>query len=118
MVVNSANHCAVHEPGLDGAAVNDEAERLRVDASTASRFLDRSAGGDDARRAASERDRRRSSYPLTEYGRGRLLVLREMRVGLIERLTDGWSRKDVEQLISLLSLPDDAVIELGIGSGA
>jgi DNA-binding MarR family transcriptional regulator len=105
---------AVNQLGPDGASVNGVAELLRVDGSTASRFLDRATAAGYVQRAASARDRRRSSFTLSAEGRRRLLDLRDLRVGLLEQLTHDWSADDVDTLIVLLERFDDAVVGLGI----
>jgi DNA-binding MarR family transcriptional regulator len=90
-------------------SVNGVAEIMRVDASTASRFVERAVTAGYARRSPSPDDRRRSTLQLTELGLGRLLEVRDLRVRLLDRLTDGWSPAAVDALTSALVRLDEAV---------
>lgn len=105
---------AVNQLGPDGASVNGVAEILRIDASTASRFLDRARAGGYTERSASPDDRRRSSFALTADGREQLRQLRNRRIELLGQLTTTWTVDDIELLIALLDRLDDAVIGFGI----
>lgn len=105
---------AVNQLGPDGASVNGVADLLRVDGSTASRFLERACEAGLVTSALDRRDRRRRSFTLTEEGRRRLLALRDLRVGLLGQLTSDWPVDDVQALAALLDRLDAAVIVLGI----
>ena len=105
---------AVNQLGPDGASVNGVAEILRIDASTASRFLDRARAAGYAERSASPDDRRRSSFALTADGREQLRQLRKRRVELLGQLTTSWTVEDIALLVALLDRLDDAVIAVGI----
>lgn len=100
-----------------GASVNGVAETLRIDASTASRFLDRACMAEYVQRSPSPTDRRRSSFTLTELGLDQLRQLRETRVAMLGELTVGWPASDIDDLVRLLTRLDDAVIELGADDG-
>lgn len=100
---------AVHGLGPDGASVNGVAQLLRVDASTASRFLDRAQTARYVRRSASPADRRRSSFSLTDQGREQLDRLREQRMELLSTITSEWADDDVAFLVVLLERFDDSV---------
>lgn len=104
---------AANQLGPEGASVNGIATLLRIDASTASRFLDRTRAKGFVERSASPSDRRRWSFTLTAEGRERLLLLRNRRMELLDQLTTNWSVDDIESLIALLGRFDDAVIEFG-----
>lgn len=104
---------AVDQLEPDGASVNGVAELLRIDASTASRFLDRASSAAFVRRAPSPDDRRRSSFTLTDLGRDQLAELREARVQLLGALTADWTTADIDILVELLTRLDGAVAGLG-----
>ena len=104
---------AVNQLGPDRASVNGIAALLRIDASTASRFLDRTCAGGFIERSASPNDRRKWSFALTAVGRAQLLLLRNRRIELLDQLTDDWSVDDIEGLITLLDRFDDAVVAFG-----
>lgn len=106
----------VRQLGPEGASVNDVAEMLRIDPSTASRFVERAVASGFLSRSSSVLDRRRSTLLLTEAGTQRLMLLREARLEMWETLTVTWSTVDVVTLTSLLTRLDDAVIEFGLDS--
>lgn len=87
---------------------------LRIDPSTASRFVERAVASGFLSRAASATDRRRSTLLLTQVGTERLMLLREARLEMWESLTDTWSAADVDTLTALLARLDDAVIDFGL----
>jgi DNA-binding MarR family transcriptional regulator len=105
---------AVNQLGPEGASVNGVADLLRIDGSTASRFLERACAAGYVDRGSSRRDRRRSSFSLTAEGRQRLLSLRELRIGLLGELTMGWSQREIDELIDLLDRLDGAAVLLGL----
>lgn len=94
--------------------MNAVAEVLRIDPSTASRFVNRAVTAGFLSRSASASDSRRSSLTLTEAGRERLRLLREARIEMWERLTAAWSADEVDIVTKLLLRLDDAVILLGL----
>ena len=94
------------------ASVNGVAEVLRVDASTASRFVERAVIAGFVSRSVAAGDRRRSSLELTDAGRERLLVLRDVRVAFLADLTGSWSSDDIAALTDLLERLDTSVAEL------
>ena len=104
---------AVRLLGPAGASVNGVADLLRIDASTASRFLERAVGAGLAERTTSPSDRRRSSITLTDEGREHLRRLRDVRIELLGEVTTDWDRHDVDTLADLLARLDDAVSGLG-----
>jgi DNA-binding MarR family transcriptional regulator len=105
---------AIDQLGAVGASVNGVAKVLRIDASTASRFLDRAGIAGLVQRAPSPNDRRRSSFTLTDLGIEQLRQLRETRVTMLGELTTGWPTADLDGLVALLTRLDDAVQELSV----
>lgn len=103
---------ALRQAGTDGASVNDVAIALRVDASTASRFVNRVVDAGDATRTATAGDRRRSTLHLTASGLGKLRRLQQVRIAFLGRLTEDWPVEDVVELAALLQRLDDAVERL------
>lgn len=104
----------VDQLGPEGASVNAVADVLRIDPSTASRFVNRAVTAGFLSRSACDSDNRRSSLMLTEAGRERLRLLREARIELWERLTAAWSADELDTVTTLLLRLDDAVILLGL----
>jgi DNA-binding MarR family transcriptional regulator len=96
----------------DEASVGTVAELLEVDASTASRIVDRVVEGGYVRRTSSSTDRRRCILLLTDTGRTALRSLREARLALLQELTAGWGEQDVHLLSALLERLDDACVRL------
>jgi DNA-binding MarR family transcriptional regulator len=114
------------EPAVDGAAyrallaiesqpdasIGTVAEVLEIDASTASRIVERVVDGGYVRRSESARDRRRSILHLTDTGHSALQILRDARLALLQQLTDDWPSEDVHQLGALLERLDEACVRL------
>jgi DNA-binding MarR family transcriptional regulator len=95
-------------------SVNGVAGVLRVDASTASRFVERAVGAGFVSRSVSTDDRRRSSLELTEAGHERLSVLRDVRVRFLAALTAAWRDEDVATLTQLLDRLDASVARFDV----
>ncbi|HEX9888670.1 MAG TPA: MarR family winged helix-turn-helix transcriptional regulator [Nitriliruptorales bacterium] len=93
---------AVERTERAAPTVGDIAEALDVDASTASRLIDRAVSEQLIERRPDEHDRRRTHVHLTEQGVARLGELREARLSLWRALTDDWPREDVVALAALL----------------
>lgn len=108
---------AVDQLGPEDASVNGVADLLRIDASTASRFLERTSSSGFVRRSPSPGDRRRSSFSLTQLGREQLVALREARLALLGELTAEWPPDDIDRLVELLIRLDRSVAELGALDG-
>jgi DNA-binding MarR family transcriptional regulator len=94
------------------ASVGTVAELLEVDASTASRIVDRAVEGGHVQRTTSPVDRRRCTLQLTASGRTALAGLRAARLDLLAELTAGWADQDVRRLDELLERLDDACLQL------
>lgn len=94
------------------AAVGDVAERLEIEASTASRVVDRVVSAGYVHRAHCADDRRRYELVLTEAGRELLERLREARLALLEELTDDWSAAETATLTRLLDRLEEACQKL------
>jgi DNA-binding MarR family transcriptional regulator len=109
---------AVHHVGGGDQSVNGVAAALRVDASTASRFVERAVAAGLVARSTAVADRRRSALELTQAGRERLLALRDVRVAFLSDLTARWAPADVEALIDLLDRLDASVSALEESAGA
>jgi DNA-binding MarR family transcriptional regulator len=95
-------------------SVNGIAATLRVDSSTASRFVERAVEAGLVRRSVAAHDRRRSSLELTDAGRDRLLDLRDVRVTFLAELTAGWPADDLATIVALLDRLDDGVGRLRV----
>jgi DNA-binding MarR family transcriptional regulator len=104
---------AANQLGPKDASVNGIASLLRIDASTASRFLERTRAKGFVERSASPTDRRRWLFSLTADGREQLRLLRERRIELLDQVTTDWSADDLESLIDLLGRFDEALIGFG-----
>jgi DNA-binding MarR family transcriptional regulator len=100
---------AVGQVAGSDPSVNGVAGVLRVDASTASRFVERAVGAGFVSRSVAPDDRRRSALELTAAGHERLLVLRDVRVRFLADLTEAWPDDDVVALTGLLDRLDASV---------
>jgi DNA-binding MarR family transcriptional regulator len=98
----------------DDPSVNGVAATLRVDASTASRFVERAVEAGLVRRSIAAHDRRRSSLELTDAGRARLLDLRDVRLTFLAEVTAEWPAADLATIVDLLDRLDDAVARLRV----
>jgi DNA-binding MarR family transcriptional regulator len=97
---------AVRQVAGSDPSVNGVAGVLRIDASTASRFVERAVAAGFVSRSVAPDDRRRSSLELTAAGHDRLLVLRDVRVRFLADLTETWPDDDVAALTDLLDRLD------------
>lgn len=86
----------------DVPGVGDVAELLMVDASTASRVLDRAVGAGYVAREPAPHDRRRTQLRLTDAGVALLAKADAARRELLSTVTDDWDPGDLETLASLL----------------
>ena len=105
---------AVRQVAGSDPSVNGVAGVLRVDASTASRFVERAVAAGFVSRSVATDDRRRSSLELTSAGHERLLVLRDVRVRFLADLTEAWSDDDLAGLTDLLDRLDHSVGRLDV----
>lgn len=104
---------AIETAAADEPGVCHVADRLGVDASTASRFVDQATGGGWVTRTTSTRDRRRSVLGLTAEGDELLRASDDARTTVLSELVAGWDAPEVAQLGVLLqrladSLPSPA----------
>lgn len=91
--------------------VRDLAERLSVDASTASRLVDAAVAGGFLSRTTSPCDRRRSLLALTARGETLLDRALAVREGILRELTYDWPAADVVRLAELLDRLADRLTE-------
>jgi DNA-binding MarR family transcriptional regulator len=96
----------------DEAGVGDVATWLGVDASTASRLVDRAVALGYLDRGVSSGDRRRTALTVTAAGADILERAVEVREALLGELTAGWSDDDVRTLADLLERLARRVSEL------
>jgi len=89
-------------------SVGQVAAELRVDASTASRIMDRLVNVGLVRRTAAVEDRRRVTLELTDEGRDTLTQLNDIRIGFLRELTAEWLVEDIATLARLLERLDEA----------
>lgn len=93
---------AVEQAEHDEACVGDVAATLEVEASTASRLVEQSVSSGYVRRAASQRDRRRTRLELTPAGARLLKRASRVRRELLAEVTADWTENDVAALGELL----------------
>lgn len=86
----------------DVPGVGDVAELLMVDASTASRLLDRAVSEGYVDRRSAPHDRRRTQLALTDAGAALLAKADAARRELLSEVTAGWDPADLDALASLL----------------
>ena len=86
----------------DGCRMNELAEALRVDASTATRAVDRLVGDGLAARTAASDDRRAVVVSLTPAGVARHRELYERRRRVVERIVAEFDEAELAQLADLL----------------
>jgi DNA-binding MarR family transcriptional regulator len=103
---------AVDQVAGTDPSINGVAAVLRIDASTASRFVERAVAAGLVTKATDPDDRRRTALKLAPRGRSRLTQLRQLRVDLLGELTHDWSAKDIGDLIALLDRFDAATERL------
>lgn len=85
-------------------SIGDVAERLVVDASTASRFVDRAVSDGWLVRRACADDRRRTRLELTPAGARVLDRVTAQRRRILAQLTHDLEPEDVDRFVELLSL--------------
>ena len=103
---------AVDQVATSDPSVNGVAAVLRVDASTASRFVERAVSAGLVVKSVDPADRRRTSLTLAPPGHTRLTELRQLRVDFLAELTHDWEAADVAHLIALLDRLDAAAARL------
>ena len=101
--------CAQGEAGGAEVAVADVAAFLDVEASTASRLVDRAARAGLVCRAPSKVDARRTALTLTESGRALRARATDSRLGWLGTVVQGWPEDDVRTLAAVLTRFADAV---------
>lgn len=101
---------AVQRVSAEGeVSVSDVASRLAVEASTASRLVERAVAAGMVRRRPSSSDARRVSLVLTADGEGLAARAVAFRTGFLRSVLDEWSAADRRQLAALFSRFADAV---------
>jgi len=90
-------------------SVGDVAAFLDVEASTASRLVDRAARAGLVSRTASETDARRSALALTENGRALRARAVDLRLEWLAAVVQDWPEPDVRALADALGRFADAV---------
>ena len=86
----------------DGCRMSELADALRVDASTATRAVDRLVADGLAARGVASDDRRAVVVSLTAEGVERHRQLYERRRGVVERIVDDFDADELSQLADLL----------------
>jgi DNA-binding MarR family transcriptional regulator len=92
-------------------SVGELADRLRINASTGSRIVDRLVSLGLVERRADD-DRRRSTVGLTELGRSSLITLQSSRVACLNQMTRTWRASEIGDLARLLRRLDESCQEL------
>ena len=87
----------------DVPSVGDVAELLMIDASTASRLLDRAVCAGYVTRTPAPHDRRRSQLALTEAGVALLDKVDAARRRVLSAVTEHWDPDDLDALSTLLA---------------
>lgn len=95
-----------------GPSIGDVARALSVDASTASRFVDRVVERGELDRRRSREDRRRTELSLTESGEGLLSDVTRTRRTVLKEVTDGWDAADLAELVRLMRKLDAGFLRL------
>lgn len=93
------------------ATVGDIATRLGIDPSRASRAVKAAIDAGYVRRVASQGDGRRICLELTDEGQGIVDHAHRFRQTLYDRLLNGWSKRDRNELARLLTRFTDAFAE-------
>ena len=101
--------CARAQAAGAESAVGDVAAFLDVEASTASRLVDRAARAGLVRRTASEVDARRSALVLTEAGHALRTRAVAARLAWLGGVVHDWTEPDVRALAEVLGRFADAV---------
>ncbi len=94
---------AVERAGSQPPCIGDIADRLLVDPSTASRFVDQQVDAGYLTRERRPDDRRRSQLVLTEAGRALLDEVSNARRDLLAEVTADWDDADLRELSELLT---------------
>lgn len=82
--------------------LGEVAAAMDVDASTASRLVDRVVEMGMVERTAWPADRRRVRLQLSEKGKGYLARARSARMRVLQQVTHGWEEDDIAQFVVLL----------------
>lgn len=104
------------ERAAERPSVGDVAAELRVDASTASRMINRVVKAGLCERTPSQEDARRTNLELTEAGRETLLELNRVRVAFLRELTGDWAAEEIATLAAMLRRLETALTGLGQGA--
>lgn len=99
----------------DEPGVRHVAAALRVEESTASRFVDQAVAGGCVTRTTSPRDRRRCVLALTDKGTWLLAEATAVRTKFLADVTADWSPAELATLRTLLERFVDSVFEKGHG---
>lgn len=94
---------AVERAGDHAPCVGDIAERLTIDPSTASRFVEQQVEAGYLRRQRDPADGRRNRLALTPAGQSLLADVREARRQILGEVTAGWDEADLDRLSGLLA---------------
>ncbi|MCA1784217.1 MAG: MarR family transcriptional regulator [Intrasporangiaceae bacterium] len=94
---------AVERAGDEAPSVGDIAERLTIDPSTASRFVDQQIDAGYLLRHRCTADGRRSRLSLSDTGRALLVEVTAARRRILAEVTAGWDTADLDQLGELLA---------------
>jgi DNA-binding MarR family transcriptional regulator len=103
---------AVERAGATPPGIGDIAERLMVDPSTASRFVEQQVEAGYLTRRRHPDDGRPSQLVLTEAGRALLDEVTAARRDLLAEVTADWDHDDLERLSHLLALLREGFDEL------
>ena len=94
---------AVERAGPEPPCIGDVADRLQVDPSTASRFVEQQVDAGYLQRERHPDDRRRSQLVLTPAGRDLLEQVNTARRDLLAEVTATWETTDLRRLADLLA---------------
>lgn len=92
---------AVERRGDDRTSIGDIAESMSIDASTASRFVERAVQGEYLQRNPCADDRRRTRLHITDDGRDLLRITAETRRQIMGEVTATWKPQDVATFVRL-----------------
>ena len=94
---------AVERAGTSAPCIGDIAERMLVDPSTASRFVEQQVAAGYLTRERHPDDGRRSQLVLTDAGRALLAEVTQARRQVLGEVTASWDPDDLDTLAELLS---------------
>lgn len=94
---------AVERAGTSAPCIGDIAERMLVDPSTASRFVEQQVAAGYLTRERHPDDGRRSQLVLTDAGRALLSEVTQARRQVLGEVTATWDPDDLDTLAELLS---------------